>query len=92
MTEQTEPAFLPVSDPYKSQPTFVNQLVASGYVNGVVNLTLATALFTPLGGKVEPDLAITARLRMDMFCVHQLYERLGAIIQENVNQSGEKPN
>lgn len=75
---------LPISDVYKTPTVFVNQLVGSGHLNGVVNCTFATAQFTPVDGAVQPDLVITARLRMDLFCAQQLYERLGAIIQETV--------
>jgi len=83
MTEENDAA-LPISDVYKTPTVFTNQLVGSGHLNGVVNLTFATAQFTPQNGNVLPDLVITARLRMDLFCAQQLYERLGAIIQETV--------
>lgn len=83
MAEEKDAA-LPISDPYKTQTVWVNQLVGSGHLNGVVNLTFATAQFTPVDGVVQPDLVITARTRMDLFCAQQLYERLGAIIQETV--------
>ena len=75
---------LKVTDPYRAQSVFVNELVASGHLNGVVNLTFATAQFTPNDGKVDPDLVITARLRMDLLCVQQLYARLGEIIQQTM--------
>lgn len=84
---------LPVSDPYRVPIAFANQLVGSGYLNGVVNLTLAAAHFTPQDdGKINPDLVITARLRMDLFCAQQLHEHLGRIIEQNLKDSGEKPN
>lgn len=78
-------AALTVTDPHRPHSVFVNQLVGSGHLNGVVNCTFATANFTPNNaGGVDPDLVITSRLRMDLFCAQQLYERLGAIISETV--------
>lgn len=91
MNEKTES--LPISDPYKTPTTFVNQIVGTGFVNGVCNVTFATAQFTPQpDGTVSPDLVITSRLRMDLFCAQQLYAELGKIIEQNIKQSGEKPN
>lgn len=84
---------LPISDPYKTPTVFVNQVAAIGHLNGVINLAFATAQFTPNpSGGVDPDLVITCRLRMDLFCAQQVYEQLGKIIQQNVKDSGEKPN
>lgn len=80
-----KPAQLIVTDPHRPHSIFVNQLVGSGHLNGVVNCTFATANFTPDNkGGIDADLVITARLRMDLFCAQQLYERLGQIIQETV--------
>lgn len=92
MNDKTETS-LPISDPYRTPTTFVNQIAAFGHMNGVVNLAFATAQFTPnAAGGVDPDLVITCRLRMDLFCAQQLYAELGKIIQQNVKDSGEKPN
>lgn len=74
---------LPVTDPHRIPITFVNQVVGAGHLNGVINLTFAAALFTPTKNGIEPDLIITSRLRMDMFCAEQLYAQLGAIIAKN---------
>lgn len=83
MADETKP--LPVTDPHRVGTVFVNQLVGSGHLNSVVNCTFATANFSPNNeGGIDPDLVITARLRMDLFCAQQLYERLGAIIQDTV--------
>lgn len=85
MPDETKTEPLPISDPYRTQIAFANQLVGSGFLNGNVNLTFAAALFTPnVDGGVDPDLVITSRLRMDLFCAQQLYERLGAIISDTV--------
>ena len=83
-----KPDSLPVTDPYRTPTTFVNQVVGSGHLNGVVNITFATAQFTPnADGKVDPDLVISARLRMDLFCAQQLYEQLGKIIEQTLKQT-----
>lgn len=87
MTDETESPTpnerLPVTDPHRVPITFVNQVVGSGHLNGVVNITLAAAMFTPTKTHIEPDLVITSRLRMDMFCAEQLYAVLGSIIEKN---------
>jgi ATP sulfurylase len=74
---------LPVTDPHRIPVVFVNQVVGAGHLNGVINVTLATAMFTPTKNGIEPDLVITSRLRMDMFCAEQLYAQLGSIIAKN---------
>lgn len=83
MTESADNDRLPIGDPYKTPTVFVNQMVGSGYLNGVVNITLATAQFTPnQSGGVDPDMVIASRLRMDLFCAEQIYEALGKMIAQ----------
>jgi hypothetical protein len=92
MSEETSTA-LPITDPYKTPTVFVNQVAGAGHLNGVVNITFTTAQFTPNSdGQVLPDLVITARLRMDLFCAQQLYAELGRIIAQNIKDSGETAN
>lgn len=74
---------VPVSDPMNVPVTFVSNVVASGQLNGVINVAFGLYRFTPgVDGNVEPDLAIGARLRMDVQCAEQLYEALGSILQK----------
>lgn len=74
-----------VTDPYKVPVVFVNQVIGSGQVNGIVNISFATALFSVgADGKIDPDLVITSRLRLDLFCVQQLHDTLGKILAQNV--------
>jgi len=81
----TKQEFLPISDPQNVPVTFVNQVVARGVLNGIVNVTLAVAQFTPTPeGKVDPDLVIASRLRMDLFCAVQLRDALDALIKGSV--------
>ena len=93
MTEDTDkPISLTITDPYEIPITFVNEVVGRGHLNGVINLTFATARFTPTAGEIAPDLVITARLRMDMACLRQTYMVLGELISMNEPDDRSKPN
>ena len=81
-----------ITDPNNEPVVFVNELVGRGHLNGVVNLTFATARFTPTAGEISPDLVITARLRMDMACLRQTYMVLGELISMNEPDDRSKPN
>ena len=85
MTDKTDT--LPISDPFKALPIFVSQVAGSGHFNGVVNLTFATFEFTPNSDNtVDPDLVISARIRMDFACAQVLYEHLGKILAQTLKQ------
>ena len=60
--------------------TFVNAVLGRGVMNNVVNLTLGVLQFTPDEKEVNPDLAVAARLRMDIPCAKQLYDALGSLL------------
>ena len=93
MTDDSKPDSLPITDPFKVPTVFVNQVVGAGHLNGVVNLTLATAQFTPNDvGDVAPDFVITSRLRMDLFCAQQVYDILGQQIAAAMPPADGKPN
>ena len=81
-----------ITDPNNEPVVFVNELVGRGHLNGVINLTFATARFTPTAGEIAPDLVITARLRMDMACLRQTYMVLGELISMNEPDDRSKPN
>jgi len=83
MAEPETEGMIDVTDPYQTPVIFVSQVVGTGFLNGVVNLTLATARFTPSGGRVEPDLVVSSRLRMDLFCAQQLRNEIDRIILQN---------
>jgi hypothetical protein len=61
---------------------FASAFLGAGHLNGVINVTLGTFLFTPEAdpatGKevVKSDLAISTRLRMDVATARALYEGL----------------
>jgi hypothetical protein len=78
-----------VTDPHRVGVTFVNQVIGIGHANGVVNVAFATALFS-VGpdGKVIPDLVVSSRLRMDLWCVQQLHDQLAHILAQNVKTTG----
>jgi hypothetical protein len=79
-----------ITDPNHVPSVFVSALVGNGFLNGVVNLTFATALYTPLDGAIDPDYVITSRLRMDLYAAQQLYAALGGIIEANTKPNGVK--
>ncbi len=62
--------------------TFVNTVLGRGVLNGVVNLSFGVLQFTPseTDSKVDPDLVVASRLRMDKNCAKQLYETLGDLL------------
>jgi hypothetical protein len=77
------------TDPHHLLPVFVNQVVGSGHMNGVANITFAVAQFTPRGeGVVDPDPTINCRLRMDLFCVQQLRDACDVILEQNLKPAG----
>jgi len=61
---------------------FVNTVVGRGILNGIINLSFGTLLFTPTddGKTIDPDLVVSARLRMDKLCAQQLHETLGELL------------
>lgn len=83
-----------ITDPGRVLPIFVNELIGSGHLNGVINLTFGTCLWTPNtdGTKVDTDLIVSCRLRMDLYAAQHLYERLGGIIAANSKPEGVKAN
>lgn len=84
-----------ISDPNNVPVVFVGDVAGIGFLNGVINLTYATARFTPDGEKVDHDLIISARQRMDLYCAQRLHQMLGDIIEANTKgpaQPAPKPN
>lgn len=79
---------LTISDRNNAQPVFVNQVIGQGILNGVVNVTFGTFGFTPTNdGKVDPDMVISSRLRMDITCAQQLHAALGSILEQALKPS-----
>ena len=67
---------------------FVNQVIGAGFLNGVINLTLGTAQFTPdNAGKIELDIVISSRLRMDLHCARAIRDQLDQILASNTKAS-----
>ena len=78
-----------ISDPNNVQVVFVNQVLGQGHLNGVINLTFGVARFTPsVEDKVETDMAIAARIRMDLVCAQQLRDSLDVLLKKVLPEAG----
>lgn len=56
-----------IPDPNNVPVTFCNTCLGGGVVNGVINIAMGIARFTPtIDGKIDVDQIIAARLRMDV--------------------------
>lgn len=73
----------PLTDPKNVEVVFINEVAGIGILNGVVNLTLSTALFTPQGNIVLQDKIVASRLRFDLFVAQNLHKLLGDILEAN---------
>lgn len=75
--------FITVTDPDNCPVVFAGALVASGHLNGVVNLTFATPRFTPNAtGGIDNDFVVASRLRMDIACALALRDQIDRIIKQ----------
>ena len=70
---------------------FVNSLEVHGTLNGVVNMLLSTARFSPEGDKVTAKSEYAVDLRFDLFLAQQIHEALGKILAEQTKPAS-KPN
>ena len=63
--------------------TFVNVVLASGTFNNVIIVTLGECLFTPdpENSKVDDDIVVASRLRMDPLCARQLRDALTKLLE-----------
>lgn len=83
---------LEITDPDKVKVCFVNTVGGSGFLNGVINLTLLTALWTPDGSETIPvDLIVGSRLRFDLKCAQDIRDALSVIIEAQTKPAS-KPN
>lgn len=72
--------------------TFVSVLLGQGILNGVVNLQFGTYLFTPVEDHIEPDLAVSCRMRMDLECARQLHAALSTLLDAaNIGEAPTEP-
>lgn len=65
---------------------FVNQLEVCGFLNGVANIAFSTNHFLPekggaAGDKVVPMPEVTLNVRMDLWCLQQLHDAIGNILE-----------
>lgn len=83
MIDEKDAPRIAIPDPNRVPVQFVNQLVGTGFLNGVVNVSFATAQFTPMSdGSVEVDAIMASRLRMDLNVAQQLHEQLGRLLKD----------
>ncbi len=82
-----------VTDPGNVPVTFVNQVLGQGFLNGVLNVTMGVARFTPNDkGVIDVDMIVASRLRMDLTCAVQLRDSLDDIIKKHIPAAGETIN
>lgn len=81
----------PLTDPRNVDVVFVNEVAGIGILNGVVNLTLSTALFTPQDKIVLQDKIVASRLRFDLFVAQNLHQLLGDILDANTKGPAQTP-
>jgi hypothetical protein len=78
----------------QADPTFVNTLQVSGFLNGVINLAFSTAKwyphFDPVANKaiVAVSEPITVDLRMDLATAQAVRDALDQIIAQNTKPTG----
>lgn len=79
--------------------TFVNSIAVSGFLNGNLNVAMATAHFIPsIGvdgkpdGKVDVAETITVNLRMDLYCAQQLHDSLASILAQQTKPTPKEVN
>lgn len=84
---------LKITDPSNVPVVFVNQVIGQGSLNGVINLTLGTARFTPNEkSEIDVDMIVSARLRMDVVCATQLRDSLDAVLKKMLPEAEGKLN
>ncbi|MBX3492160.1 MAG: hypothetical protein KF899_04315 [Parvibaculum sp.] len=76
------PLEFPITDPYNVPITFASELLGIGSYNGVINITLGAARFTPtMSGVVDADRVIVSRLRLDLVTAKALRDALSEHIE-----------
>ena len=89
MSDETPDKPIQVTDPHKTPTVFVNQLTSSGVLNGVASVTFATAIWMPNDkGAFDVELAVTARLRMDLLCLTQLRDACDVLLAQAEKPEG----
>lgn len=90
-----------ITDPNNEPVKWANQVLGQGHLNGVVNITLGQARFTPSaiydepqaeGEPIDTDMIVAARLRMDLACAKQLRDSLDALLKKLLPNEGDSVN
>lgn len=83
MSDKNDLPTIKISDPHNVPVTFIGDVGGVGFLNGVINITYVTPRFTPSANRVDNDLVVSGRHRLDLYCAQRLYEMLGEIIEAN---------
>jgi hypothetical protein len=77
------PDKLPIKETENIPITFVNEVAGWVFLNGVVQVALVSAMWTPteMGVDAPVDLRLACRLRMDLQCAQNLHAALGQVIE-----------
>lgn len=78
----------------KPDVTLINNVSVSGFLNGVVNLSLTQLRFVARVGedgstKVETVGEVAADLRFDLYCAQQIRDALDAILAQHTRPKTE---
>jgi len=78
-----------ITDPHQVEVVFVNDVSGIGFLNGVINVTLTQARWTPTAAaqqNISADSVVAARLRMDLMCAQVLRDSLTTIIENETKK------
>ena len=63
--------------------TFVNEVLGAGTFDGTVNIQFGTYLFSPTEKDIDPDLALSCRLRMSVTCAQGLRDQIDRVLERH---------
>lgn len=89
MAEDANAPVFSISDPYNVPVTYADNLMASGPWNGLISLTFSVNRLSPVENRVDNDVAIVARLRLDVHCATMLRDRLNVLIATLTKPEGQ---
>jgi hypothetical protein len=82
---------VPVVDPHNVQTVYVDLMTGAGERNGVIGLTLATLVISPLAnGKSDPEAVICARLRFNLATATDIRNALDTVIKGAMSPKSER--
>jgi len=80
----TDKPQITIADPHHVPVVFSSHVAGVGMFDGVMNVTLCVAQFTPdlQTSQTAVDLAISARLRLSLGAAKDLYDRMGGMLAQ----------